>query len=180
MLFNSILLTSYHMNEKDECDAGCDVDERGMLPVMMYVAGVIAFGFLDGITAAVMMSKYGIHAEFNPLMQFVFATQGHIGFVVFKVLSAAALLLIPLHMHHDMRWTSVLFMFAFVIGGSLAALNNAFFIAECRLMMHSAVIIGVFMMCVVCAMEIGSMMDNSPRFRISDEMWEQMKAEMGI
>ncbi len=173
---NAILPILYNMKVKNTCNS----NENVAVPVMIYVAGVLAFGFLDGITAAIMIEKYGVYAEFNPLMRFVFSTQGFLGFVLFKIFCAAALLLFPLQMHREMKWTSSLFMFAFVIGGSLAALNNAFYIAECRLIMPPMAVIGIFMFCVVCAMEIGNIMDEQPQFKISDEMWEQMKAEMDI
>ena len=54
------------------------------IPAALFVTGVLTFGFLDAFTAVLMMEKYGIGAEFNPLMKALFLTQGIAGFLTFQ------------------------------------------------------------------------------------------------
>lgn len=83
----------------------------------LFVTGVLTFGFLDAFTAVLMIEKYGIGAEFNPLMRVLFLTQGSVGFIVFKVVAAALILSAPflLYKREPMNWTTAGFLSVFAV-----------------------------------------------------------------
>ncbi|MBA7555211.1 hypothetical protein ES705_47867 [subsurface metagenome] len=92
----------------------------------------MTFGFLDAFTAVLMMEKYGIGAEFNPLMGGIFLTQGITGFLVFKVVAAVLILSAPflLYKGERMNWTTAGFLSVFAVSGAVAAMNNYFFLTS--------------------------------------------------
>ncbi len=149
----------------------------------LFVTGVLTFGFLDAFTAVLMIEKYGISAEFNPLMRVLFLTQGSVGFIVFKVVAAALILYTPflLYKREPMNWTTAGFLSVFAVSGAVAAMNNYFFLASGQVWIDPVIVIGAVLVMVVVALQIGEIMDSSAQkkmFRISDEKWERMKLEM--
>ena len=79
----------------------------GYTHAVLFVVGALTFGFFDGITAVLMMDKWGVYAEANKLLRELFITQGTACFLAFKVLIAALILSVPLLLHKrsgDMHW----------------------------------------------------------------------------
>jgi len=170
------------MRKNDKTSRFC----LGSIHITLFVTGVLTFGFLDAFTAVLMMEKYGIGAEFNPLMRELFLTQGIAGFIVFKVIAAALILSAPLLLHKhsgDMHWTTTGFLSVFAIGGAVAAMNNYIFLMSGQVWIEPGVVVGTVLVMVAAALQIGEIVDYSSvqnkQFRISDERWERMKMEMG-
>ena len=154
------------------------------MQIVLYFASVFAFGFADGFTAMLMIEKFGVSAEFNPLLRKIFVFGGCEGFLTFKVAAAAILLFVPFSLCREMRWTSALFFIVFIFGGSAAALNNAFFIVNGYPLLTPEAFLLIFFSATAFALKIGEALDeNAERkafFKISEERWEQMKRELGI
>ena len=148
----------------------------------LFVAGVLTVGFLDAFTAVLMMEKYGIGAEFNPLMRALFLTQGIAGFLVFKVVAAALILSAPFLLYKGgrMNWTIAGFLSVFAVSGAVAAMNNYLFLTSGQVWIEPEIIIWAVLAMVVVALQIGEIMDSPQKkiFRISDEAWERMKLEI--
>jgi len=149
----------------------------------LFVTGVVTFGFLDAFTAVLMMEKYGIGAEFNPLMGGIFLTQGITGFLVFKVVAAVLILSAPflLYKGERMNWTTAGFLSFFAVSGAVAAMNNYFFLTSGQVWIDPVLIVGAVLVMVAVALQVGEKMDlpQKKMFGISDEKWERMKLEMG-
>jgi len=149
----------------------------------LFVTGVTTFGFLDGFTAMLMMEKYGIGAEFNPLMRELFLTQGIAGFLAFKVVAAVLILSVPflLYKKETMQWTKAGFLSVFAVGGTIAAMNNYIFLTNGQIWIEPGIVVVLFLVMLVVALQIGEIMDSplEKMFKISDERWERMKLEMG-
>lgn len=148
----------------------------------LFVTGVLTFGFLDAFTAVLMMEKYGIGAEFNPLMGGIFLTQGITGFLVFKVVAAILILSAPflLYKGERMNWTTAGFLSVFAVSGVVAAMNNYFFLTSGQVWIDPVLIVGAVLVMMAVALQVGEIMDlpQKKMFRISDEKWERMKLEM--
>lgn len=155
----------------------------GYIHAALFATGVMTFGFLDAFTAVLMIEKYGIGAEFNPLMRALFLTQGIAGFLVFKVVAAALILSAPflLYKRECMNWTTAGFLSVFAVSGAVAAMNNYNFLTSGQVWMDPEFVIGAVFVMVVVALQIGEIMDSPQKkiFRISDGEWERMKLEMG-
>lgn len=148
----------------------------------LFVIGILTFGFLDAFTAVLMVEKYGIAAEFNPLIRTSILTQGIIGFIVFKVTVAALILSAPLFLQ-DMNWMTAGFLSVFSVNGALAAMNNYIFLMSRQVWVDPVIMVVAVLIMVVVMLQIGKIMDSAQKkkkmFKISDEMWERMKLEMG-
>jgi tryptophan-rich sensory protein len=149
----------------------------------LFVTGVTTFGFLDAFTAVLMMEKYGIGAEFNPLMRELFLTQGTAGFLAFKVLAAALILSVPflLYKRERMNWTTAGFLSVFAVSGAVAAIDNYIFLMSGQVGIEPGIVVVLFIVMMVAAIQVGEIMDlpQKKMFKISDEKWERMKLEMG-
>jgi tryptophan-rich sensory protein len=149
----------------------------------LFVTGVTTFGFLDAFTAVLMMEKYGIGAEFNPLMRGLFLTQGIAGFLAFKVLAAALILSVPflLYKRERMNWTTAGFLSVFAVSGAVAAIDNYIFLMSGQVGIGSEIVVVLFLVMMVVTLQMGEIMDlpQKKMFKISDEKWERMKLEMG-
>ena len=51
--------------------------------VALFAVGFLTFGLLDGVTAVLMIGKYGISAESHPLLREIIYMRGPMGFLVF-------------------------------------------------------------------------------------------------
>jgi tryptophan-rich sensory protein len=155
----------------------------GYVHLALFVTGVTTFGFLDAFTAVLMMEKYGIGAEFNPLMRELFLTQGIAGFLAFKVLAAALILSVPflLYKRERMNWTTAGFLSVFAVSGAVAAIDNYIFLMSGQVGIGPGIVVVLFLVMMVVALQIGEIMDlpQKKMFKISDEKWERMKLEMG-
>jgi len=149
----------------------------------LFVTGVLTFGFLDAFTAVLMMEKYGIGAEFNPLMRGLFLTQGIAGLLAFKVLAAALILSVPflLYKKETMQWTKAGFLSVFAVSGAIAAMNNYLFLTNGQIWIEPGIVVVLFLVMMVAAIQLGEVMDSplEKMFKVSDERWERMKLEMG-
>jgi len=149
----------------------------------LFVTGVTTFGFLDAFTAMLMMEKYGVSAEFNPLMRELFLTQGIAGFLVFKVVAAVLILSVPflLYKKGTMHWTKAGFLSVFAVSGAIAAMNNYIFLTNGQIGIEPEIVVVLFLVMLVAALQIGEIMDSplEKMFKISDARWERMKLEMG-
>ena len=152
----------------------------------LFITGVLTFGFLDGFTAVLMMGKYGIGAEFCPLMRELFITQGMITPVAFKVVIAALILSVPflLYKKGTMQWTKTGFLSAFTVIGAVAAMDNYIFLMSKQVWLEPAVVAGLFLIMIAAVLQFGEIMDSPQlkhvkQFKISDKGWEQMKMEIG-
>jgi len=154
----------------------------GYIHTALFVAGMLTFGFLDAFTAVLMMEKYGIGAEFNPLMRELFITQGIAGFLAFKVLAAALILSVPflLYKREPMNWTTAGFLSVFAVSGAIAAMNNYIFLMSGQVGIEPGIVVVLFLVMMVAAIQLGEIMDSPQEkmFKISDERWERMKLEM--
>ncbi|MHC1582360.1 MAG: hypothetical protein ACXQT5_05140 [Candidatus Syntropharchaeia archaeon] len=117
-------------------------------------------------------------------MREVFLTWGSGGFLLFKVLVTALTLSIPLFMYLRYResvyWTTAGFLCVFAIGGALAAIDNFVFLMNGHIWIDPVVLMGLIFSAVVVVLKVGEIVDYSSKepFKISDERWEKMKAEM--
>jgi hypothetical protein len=160
---------------------------RGYVHIILFITGVTTFGFLDGLTAVLMMERYGIGAEFNPLMRLLFFTHGAVGFIAFKVIAAALILSVPglLHVYSRgrMHWTAVLFSAVFAVSGALAAANNYHLLTRGQVVIEPVIVVGAVLLLTIAALYIGELLDyasvRAKLFKISEERWVQMKHEMG-
>lgn len=160
---------------------------RGYVHIILFITGVTTFGFLDGLTAVLMMERYGIGAEFNPLMRVLFFTHGAAGFIAFKVIAAALILFVPglLHVYSRgrMHWTAVLFSSVFAVSGALAAVNNYYLLTRGQVVIEPVIVVGAVLLLTIAALYVGEMLDyaslQAKLFKISDERWTQMKHDMG-
>ncbi|MFZ2070565.1 MAG: DUF5658 family protein [Halobacteriota archaeon] len=155
--------------------------------MVLFVTGVLAFGLLDGFTAVLMMGKYGIGVEGNPLLRQIRYMYGPIGFIMFKVLAAALILSLPLiyYKEEDLGWTSAGFLSVFTTGGIVAAIDNYFFLMSGHVWIESQIVIGSVLLMVLVVLHAGDILDSKKRsqreirFRIPDDRWDAMKQEMG-
>ncbi len=149
----------------------------------LFATGILTFGFLDAFTAVLMMEKYGIGAEFNPLMRELFITQGTAGFLAFKVLAAALMLSVPfmLYKRERMNWTTAGFLSVFAVNGAIAAIDNYIVLMSGQVGIGPELVVALFLLMMVVALQIGEIMDLPQKrmFKIPDEKWERMKREMG-
>ena len=155
----------------------------GYVHATLFVTGVLTFGFLDAFTAVLMIEKYGISAESNPLMRGLFLTQGIAMFPVFKVVATALILSTPflLYKRETMHWTKAGFLSVFAVSGAIAAMDNYLFLMSGQVWIEPVIVVGLFLVMMVVALQLGEIMDSLPEkmFKISDEKWERMKLEMG-
>jgi hypothetical protein len=154
----------------------------GHIHLALFVTGVLTFGFLDGLTAVLMMEKYGIGAEFNSLMRELVLTQGIAGFLLFKVAATAALLSVPflLYKKGTMNCTKAGFLLVFSLSGTIAAIDNYILLRSGQVWVEPWIVAGMFLFMIVLALQIGEIMDMPKKmFKISDEGWERMKLEIG-
>jgi len=149
----------------------------------LFVTGILTFGFLDAVTAALMMEKFGAGAEFNPLMRVLFLTQGMAGFITFKVLAAVLILSVPflLYKREGMHWTTAGFLSVFAVSGAVAAMNNYIFLMSGQVGIGPGIAVVLFLLMVAVALQIGEVMDSPQEngFKISDERWAELKLELG-
>ena len=146
----------------------------------LFVTGILTFGFLDAVTAALMMEKFGAGAEFNPLMRVLFLTQGMAGFITFKVLAAVLILSVPFLLE-GMHWTTAGFLSVFAVSGAVAAMNNYIFLMSGQVGIGPGIAVVLFLLMVAVALQIGEVMDSPQEngFKISDERWAELKLELG-
>lgn len=155
--------------------------------VALFAAGVLTFGLLDGVTAVLMIWKYGISAESNPLLREIIYMCGPMGFLVFKVLAAGLILSSPfiLFKKGELGWMSAGFLSVFAIGGLVAAVDNYLFLMSGHVAIEPQLIIGAMLLTVMVVLHVGDILDSKKTeqkgvtFRISDDKWETMKQEMG-
>ena len=160
---------------------------RGYIHIILFITGVTTFGFLDGLTAVLMMERYGIGAEFNPLMRALFFAHGAAGFIAFKVIAAALILSAPGLLHvcsrGRMHWTAVLFSSVFTVSGALAAVNNYHLLTRGQVVIEPVIVVAAVLLLAIAALYSGEMLDyasvRAKMFKISEERWVQMKHEMG-
>ncbi|NQE44767.1 hypothetical protein C5S31_01925 [ANME-1 cluster archaeon GoMg2] len=155
--------------------------------VALFVAGVLTFGLLDGFTAMLMVGKYGISSESNPLLREIIYAHGPVCFLVFKVVGAALVLSAPflLYKKEDLGWTTAGFLSVFTVGGIVAAVDNYLYLMSGQIWIAPQIVIGAMLIMTMTAIHFGDILDSKKTsqkavtFKISDVRWEAMKREMG-
>lgn len=153
----------------------------------LFVTGVLTFGLLDGFTAMLMVGKYGISAESNPLLREIIYSYGPAGLLVFKVVGAALVLSAPflLYKKEELGWTTAGFLSVFTIGGIVAAVDNYLYLMSGQIWIAPQIVIGAMLIMTMTALHVGDILDSKKTnqkevtFKISDARWETMKREMG-
>ena len=157
--------------------------------LVLFITGIITFGFLDGLTATQMMAKYGFMAEYNPLFRYVSINYGMASFLLLKLTSVSLVLSTPLLMQRfskdSMYWMTNGFLGVFAVSGFVAAIDNYSMLRDGVAFIDPKIVLGLTLIFVFSAIFIGDSIDekrnkkNSNRFKISDEEWQRMKYEMG-
>ncbi len=102
--------------------------EKINLQHVLYLLAFLIFGIGDGITSAYMIDMRGVAIEANPIMRFLFITQGFEGMILAKVWFTFAMLLavyiVQLRSPAKMYWSVNGFLIALIIGGSMAVNAN--------------------------------------------------------
>ena len=149
----------------------------GYTHVVLFVVGVLTFGFFDGVTAVLMMEKWGVYAEANQLLRELVLTQGATGFLAFKVIIAALILSVPLLLHKrsgDMHWKAAGFLSVFTIEGAVAAIDNYVFMIRGQVWIEARMVIVLFLVMMILALQIGDLMDNpSEHPRLCGRNWQK-------
>jgi len=157
---------------------------------VLFFSGLLTFGMLDGLTAAMMINERGLLAEANPLLRDIVISYGSFSFLVFKVVTCFILLSTPLLIQYfskeSMYWTINGFYGVFTIAGIFAATGNWTFMKLGDSFIDPKLAFGLTFLMLVLVIKLGDMMDyNRNRVnghthsRITDREWERMKKEMG-
>ncbi len=149
--------------------------------------GILTFGLLDGVTAILMMEKYGIWAESNSLWREIICSYGPGAFIIFKLFAASMVFAIPFLMYkhnaEEIHWTTACFMSVFIVGGVLAALDNYLYLLTGFVYLQSEVVIGLVLVMTMIALHIGEILDSDAnrkgKFKISARRWAELKREIG-
>lgn len=157
---------------------------------VLFFSGLLTFGLLDGLTAAMMINEKGVLAEANPFLREIVISYGSLSFLLFKVATCFMLFSIPLLIQHfskeSMFWTINGFYGVFTIAGIIAATNNWIFMKMNDPFIDPKLAIGVTFLMLVIVVKLGDIVDykqnhasRSVHSRITDIEWEKMKQEMG-
>ncbi|MDY6965995.1 MAG: hypothetical protein SVM80_08520 [Halobacteriota archaeon] len=163
--------------------------ENKVYPIhfVLFISGIFTFGFLDGFTALLMMNKYGVIAEFNPLFRHIALNYGGSALLFFKVTAVFMVLSVPLllqaYSKESMYWTTTGFLGVFTVSGVVAAFDNFMLLQSGKTYIDPRLVLGTTFIFVVLAIYVGDAADQHKnrgiRFKISDEEWSRMKYDMG-
>jgi hypothetical protein len=131
--------------------------------LFLLLSAVITFGFCDGITAMLLIYLKGYSAEYSVILRYFAATSGLVSMFLFKVITVTALILLPVFLQKkdgSEVWKINGFLFAFVVGGFLASLDNISAITNGAPFIEPRTVIGSFIVLLIVLVEIGDIMDR--------------------
>ncbi len=166
------------------------IPESHLSHKVLFFSGLLSFGLLDGLTAAMMINEKGVMAEINPLLREIVISYGSLSLLIFKIVACFLLLSTPLLIQYfskeSMFWTINGFYGVFTIAGVLAATDNWIFMKMGDPFIDPKLVVAMTFLMLVMVIKLGDMMDYSrnrgngysSRSRITDREWERMKREM--
>ncbi|RJS72013.1 MAG: hypothetical protein CW694_03765 [Candidatus Syntrophoarchaeum sp. WYZ-LMO15] len=157
---------------------------------ILFISGILSFGLLDGLTAAIMINEKGVMSELNPFLREIVISYGAATLLIFKITVCFMILSVPLLVQYiskeSMYWTINGFYGVFTVAGILAAMDNWIFMKMGDPFIDPRLVTGVTFLMLLMAINLGNMMDYRRnhangyycRSRITDKEWERMKKEM--
>lgn len=156
--------------------------------LFLLLSAVLTFGFLDGITAMLLIHLQGYAAEYSAILRFIAVNGGLAGMFLFKVVSVTLLIILPVLLQKkdgSEIWKINGFLFAFVVGGAVASLDNISAIMTGTPFISAQMVITGFVILLIVLVELGDLMDHraaqpeSHRLttpdntRLSEQQWIQ-------
>lgn len=130
---------------------------------ILYLTAFLTFGIGDGITGAYMISKLGTDIESNPIVRYLFMTQGFGGIVMAKVLITVVIFFatysVQMRSADSMYWSVNGFLVALTVGGVMAVNANLGALAG-EITQAPSEIIFTYLALVLILTEAGSFVDK--------------------
>ena len=161
------------------------IERWKLVHLILFGTGILTFGFFDGFTAMLMMEKYGISVESNPLWQGIMYSHGPVVFLLFKLFAAVMVFSVPFFLYRqgEQHWMTAGFMSVFMIGGILGAIDNYLYLRNGVVYLQPEIVLAMVLVMTLIALHIGDILDSNMEreklFKISDKRWAELKSEIG-
>ena len=159
------------------------IDRWELIHLILFGTGVLTFGFFDGFTAILMMEKYGVSVESNPLWRGIMYVHGPVVFLLLKLFAAVMVFSVPFFLYRweKQHWMTAGFMSVFTVGGILGAIDNYLYLRTGVVYLQPDFVLGMVLVMTLIALHIGDILDSNREelFKISDKRWAELKSEIG-
>ena len=143
------------------------------LLAVLYLAAFLSYGLCDSMSAAYMMMIRGIGAELNPIMRYIAAEDGIVGFIIFKLWATVIILgtiyFVDAKSRNHMTWTVSGFLLSLTAGGVLATLANLYEASGRSFVLSSLDIIMLFTAFIAVSIILGDLLDKRYQKHASDK-----------
>ncbi len=130
---------------------------------ILYFTAFLTFGIGDGITGAYMMEKLGVGNESNPIIKYLFMTEGFWGMVAVKMWFTLVVIffvfIVQMRSSDNMYWTANGFLLALTAGGVMAVNANLNAISGTAFQAPEEIIF-IFLAMILIFTEIGGYVDR--------------------